>query len=256
MPRKKKVVINETANQINEYPKIMSENEYYNNDNDNDNDKLHEHDNDIQLQESQSQSQQELVEHLKYDDHIPKHPCREKVYRQFFSLLTRNAKDNESTIENSVLSLDDLQKMALNIERGCFNKAIKNSKNNYSWTTVFQYKYISIAVRIYSNLNPDSYLKNTTLIGRLLNKHFTEFELVNFDQESIFPEKYSQLMQKYIASLPKHMEQQEEISEGMFRCGRCKTYKTTYYQLQLRSSDEPMSTFVNCLNCGNRWKFN
>eukprot|EP00439_Symbiodinium_sp_Y106_P042252 s4841_g5.t1 len=31
--------------------------------------------------------------------------------------------------------------------------------------------------------------------------------------------------------------------------------KTTYFQMQTRSSDEPMTTFVTCLTCGNRWKF-
>ena len=41
---------------------------------------------------------------------------------------------------------------------------------------------------------------------------------------------------------------------GMFTCGRCKSDQTTYYQLQTRSADEPMTTFVSCLECGNRWK--
>jgi transcription elongation factor S-II len=40
-----------------------------------------------------------------------------------------------------------------------------------------------------------------------------------------------------------------------FRCGRCKERKCTYFQLQTRSADEPMTTFVTCANCGNRWKF-
>lgn len=40
----------------------------------------------------------------------------------------------------------------------------------------------------------------------------------------------------------------------MFRCGRCKQRKTTYYQMQTRSADEPMTTFVTCVNCDNRWK--
>eukprot|EP00930_Biecheleria_cincta_P023719 TRINITY_DN17081_c0_g1_i1.p1 TRINITY_DN17081_c0_g1~~TRINITY_DN17081_c0_g1_i1.p1 ORF type:complete len:358 (-),score=106.68 TRINITY_DN17081_c0_g1_i1:514-1587(-) len=42
---------------------------------------------------------------------------------------------------------------------------------------------------------------------------------------------------------------------GMFTCGKCKGTKTTYFQMQTRSSDEPMTTFVTCLTCGNRWKF-
>jgi len=42
---------------------------------------------------------------------------------------------------------------------------------------------------------------------------------------------------------------------GMFTCGKCKKSQTTYFQMQTRSSDEPMTTFVTCLNCSNRWKF-
>jgi len=42
----------------------------------------------------------------------------------------------------------------------------------------------------------------------------------------------------------------------MFRCGKCKETKCTYYQLQIRSADEPMTTFITCLNCGSRWKQN
>ncbi|CAM9634969.1 unnamed protein product [Pylaiella littoralis] len=44
-------------------------------------------------------------------------------------------------------------------------------------------------------------------------------------------------------------------TEGMFECGRCKSTKTTYTQKQTRSADEPMTTFVTCSNCKNRWKF-
>lgn len=41
----------------------------------------------------------------------------------------------------------------------------------------------------------------------------------------------------------------------IFECGKCKQKKCTYSQLQTRSSDEPMTTFVYCTVCGNRWKF-
>ncbi|KAG9303669.1 hypothetical protein G9A89_018566 [Geosiphon pyriformis] len=40
-----------------------------------------------------------------------------------------------------------------------------------------------------------------------------------------------------------------------FKCGKCGQRKTTYYQMQTRSADEPMTTFVTCVNCNNRWKF-
>jgi transcription elongation factor S-II len=40
----------------------------------------------------------------------------------------------------------------------------------------------------------------------------------------------------------------------MFKCGKCKQRKTVYYQMQTRSADEPMTTFVTCLVCNNRWR--
>ena len=40
-----------------------------------------------------------------------------------------------------------------------------------------------------------------------------------------------------------------------FHCSKCKKNLCTYYQLQTRSADEPMTTFVTCLSCGNNWKF-
>ncbi|XP_076840940.1 transcription elongation factor A protein 1 isoform X2 [Brachyhypopomus gauderio] len=41
----------------------------------------------------------------------------------------------------------------------------------------------------------------------------------------------------------------------LFTCGKCKKKKCTYTQVQTRSADEPMTTFVFCNECGNRWKF-
>lgn len=41
---------------------------------------------------------------------------------------------------------------------------------------------------------------------------------------------------------------------ALFKCAKCGKRKTTYTQLQTRSADEPMTTFVLCLECGNRWK--
>ncbi|XP_075069620.1 transcription elongation factor A protein 1 isoform X2 [Mixophyes fleayi] len=41
----------------------------------------------------------------------------------------------------------------------------------------------------------------------------------------------------------------------LFSCGKCKKKNCTYTQVQTRSADEPMTTFVLCNECGNRWKF-
>ncbi|KAM9318548.1 transcription elongation factor A protein 2 [Pholidichthys leucotaenia] len=40
----------------------------------------------------------------------------------------------------------------------------------------------------------------------------------------------------------------------MFICNRCHGKNCNYTQVQTRSADEPMTTFVVCNSCGNRWK--
>lgn len=40
----------------------------------------------------------------------------------------------------------------------------------------------------------------------------------------------------------------------MWRCGKCGERKCTYYQMQTRGADEPMTNFVTCTVCENRWK--
>ncbi|XP_075459988.1 uncharacterized protein LOC142496847 isoform X4 [Ascaphus truei] len=41
----------------------------------------------------------------------------------------------------------------------------------------------------------------------------------------------------------------------LLQCDKCRKSNCTYNQVQTRSADEPMTTFVLCNECGNRWKF-
>lgn len=46
----------------------------------------------------------------------------------------------------------------------------------------------------------------------------------------------------------------DAVSEGIFKCRKCGSRRTTYYSVQIRSQDEPATNFITCLNCENRWK--
>lgn len=41
---------------------------------------------------------------------------------------------------------------------------------------------------------------------------------------------------------------------SLIQCHSCRQYKVTYYEMQTRSADEPMTCFCTCLNCGKKWK--
>lgn len=45
-----------------------------------------------------------------------------------------------------------------------------------------------------------------------------------------------------------------EVAEGIFECRKCGGKKTTSIGVQLRSADEPMTNFVTCVSCKNKWK--
>jgi len=52
-----------------------------------------------------------------------------------------------------------------------------------------------------------------------------------------------------------HLAVAQGTKTDLLKCGVCKKRNCTYNQLQTRSADEPMTTFVMCNECGHRWKF-
>jgi DNA-directed RNA polymerase subunit M/transcription elongation factor TFIIS len=52
-----------------------------------------------------------------------------------------------------------------------------------------------------------------------------------------------------------------EVVEGVTQCKNsldgvfCGSWRVFTYQLQVRSSDEPMSTFAQCMNCKSKWSY-
>lgn len=181
------------------------------------------------------------------EKYIPSQPQRNKAYNLLYNVFYENAKEFNYKLEES-----DLQKLALNFERGIFNHSIDQQDNVENlWNPSFQRIYMSNVRKIYVNVNPKSYLGNKKLIHKILSKSVNEFDVCRYSSREFFPEKWAELnpSEKVVE------EQKEELHDGMFRCGKCKTYKTTYTQLQTRAADESPTTYVVCLNCGNRWKF-
>ena len=37
-------------------------------------------------------------------------------------------------------------------------------------------------------------------------------------------------------------------------CPKCGAHRAYYQQLQIRSADEPMTTFYRCVSCGHNWR--
>lgn len=72
--------------------------------------------------------------------------------------------------------------------------------------------------------------------------------------EGMNPERWARAREAKQAREASLIAPKVEASTDTFRCGRCKSRKCSFYQLQTRSADEPMTTYVTCLECANRWK--
>ena len=97
-------------------------------------------------------------------------------------------------------------------------------------------------------------LRSAILKGNISPKHvvnMTSEELANDDLK-----KYRQEVKEHMMyeAQPEEAQTKREATTDMWRCGKCKNRKCTYYQLQTRSADEPMTTFITCTVCGNRWR--
>ena len=47
-----------------------------------------------------------------------------------------------------------------------------------------------------------------------------------------------------------------EVEEGALECKKCGSKRTFSYSKQIRSADEPMTTFAQCISCKAKWTYN
>ena len=146
---------------------------------------------------------------------------------------------------------------ASELERGAYNYSIKSSESQgiqKKWVnTPFRNIYLNKCRSIYDNINPDSYIKNNYLQENIEKGNITPYNVAFMTPREIFPENWSSILEK---QKRKRMEDTEtpKASTNQFKCKKCGKRECTYYQLQTRSADEPMTNYIHCVNCGNRWK--
>jgi len=211
-----------------------------------------------QVEVEQMEVERVEVEQMEdYSKFIPDHPKRLRVYEKFYNLI-KNIIQLKQYEEYKNYDDIAIMKMAINLERGIFNYVLDNYDNKKLeniWNDTFKTKYIHRSVTIYTNLNPDSYIKNNSLIRRLLSKDLNEFQVTKLSQSEIFPENWNNIMLKYSKELLKDVPIEKEHEDGILQCGKCKSYKTEYNELQTRGGDESTTKLCYCWNCGRRWRF-
>ncbi|XP_067625521.1 transcription elongation factor S-II [Eurosta solidaginis] len=99
--------------------------------------------------------------------------------------------------------------------------------------------------------------KNPTLRSNFMCGAVTAQQLARMTPEEMASDEMKKLREKFVkeAINDAQLATVQGTKTDLLKCGKCKKRNCTYNQLQTRSSDEPMTTFVMCNECGNRWKF-
>jgi DNA-directed RNA polymerase subunit M/transcription elongation factor TFIIS len=165
-------------------------------------------------------------------------------------------RDKFRDILTKELDLTELE--ATDLEIGVFNSTLDYANSlrlQLSWVCpLFMDTYINNARSVYANLKKDSYIQNSTLLGRLKNREFTPHELSYMANEDVFPDRWKHIMDKQKLKLKAAYEIKQVSMTDAIKCGKCKNNKISYYELQIRSGDENMTQFFCCISCGHKWK--
>lgn len=134
------------------------------------------------------------------------------------------------------------------LEKGIFNFSIlkckeideKPSYSNKVFVDIYKEKLKQICSKL---IIPNGHIKENLVKDNEPHRYafMTDFELD--------PLKYSQ----YKSNIPIE-EDKVNIATTMFKCEKCGESNCEYYEMQTRSADESATSFISCLNCGNKWK--
>ena len=156
----------------------------------------------------------------------------------------------DKIIDNVTLSKKVEQSIYNYIIRICKEKNIQRRWTNETFKRLYHSKIISI----YSNLKKDSYIGNETFLERLKDGEIQSNMIGFLSVYDIFPDNWKELLNAKSKRDKIKYELKPEAMTNLFKCRKCGSRETSYYEVQTRSADEPMTQFITCLKCDNRWK--
>ena len=150
-----------------------------------------------------------------------------------------------STLENEKLSSD--------IEHSLYDWCISEATNKQIMQTL-ENKFFMILYKDKIRSFTTNLKKNPEFLGKVKTGELDVNKVGKITHQEMNPNKWKDIIQQKIERDNHKYNNNTEGLSKEFKCGRCKKRETQYTQVQTRSADEPMTTFVTCINCGNNWK--
>jgi len=174
------------------------------------------------------------------------------VFKPYIEM--RKIANPEEFRENISVKLNEIlknEKHSTNLEKGIYNYSLKEATNRKvikKWDNpYFVQLYVDKLRSVYVNLNP-------YILAQLEKGELKAHTIAFMTHQELDHDRWDSLIQAKIKRDKNKFETNIEAATDTFKCRKCHSNKCTYYQMQTRSADEPMTTFVTCIDCGNRWK--
>jgi len=143
------------------------------------------------------------------------------------------------------------------LERAVWNHAVNFCKKNdktLAWDNAsFRNAYTQkiLGVRYVARERPD-------VLDKYMSLDPTLKTFVNANPWELWPERWETAFEDAARKALRFADADSEVDpdkmqDGLLQC-KCGSRKTSYYEKQTRSADEPMTVFAKCHTCNKRWK--
>ncbi len=188
-----------------------------------------------------------------------KNVSNKSIYIDKLDLVTNNSNDISlkllQCVEQSInrkMAISELKKyikwdiFAIEIEKGILEYAlIFTTINNIGiklFPTIYHDKLFDICANLDVN---DEKICNKTFRSSIINFKIKANCVAFLSPDQIHPEKWVEVIKR---QKTREMDT-EPITTDIYKCYKCGERKCTITQLQTRSADEPITTFVTCVVC-------
>ena len=168
---------------------------------------------------------------------------------------SRKIENNTIFRANIVKKLDthfDNEKHSSNLEKGIYNYSLKEATRRKvikKWDNpYFVQIYVDHLRSIFVNL------KNTDIVSQVKDGSIKSHTIAFMTHQEFCPERWAELIDIKSKRDKNKFETNIAAATDTFTCRKCKGNQCTFYQLQTRSADEAITTFVTCISCSARWK--
>lgn len=147
---------------------------------------------------------------------------------------------------------------AYKIEMSIYNYSIKYATDNYIFSNWDNQDFVNIYINksksLISNICNEYGVKNGQIMAILKNKKHKLEKLAELSYYELFPNNWQMILDEKLKMEQIRKETIQASATDLFKCFKCYKKNCTYFELQTRSADEPMTLFISCLECGNKWK--